>query len=380
MQRIRTLIRYDEIKESRVVRTIQNTWPINQITLLHIIIVIILSLTVVLIVVPGDEDWYAKDHWKKPFDAQEFYEITMKKIRQEELKLIQTNRQWKEEGIYALTKEAIAKANFKEPADISQRPLIIYAYAESNFARANLQYFVQNGLYAGADFLFIINGNATLDLLLPESLPNVKIVRRGNECFDMGGIGQVLNSNNRELVKKYSKFILMNASVRGPFLPTWAEGCWTDKFFNQLSDEVKLVGTTYNCGPLGHIQSMVFATDRKGIEVMLNGKITTDKDPDFLGGLSSCVKDKDDAISIEISLTNLIRKAGYKVHALFTRGKTSPTYYDKCDEGSWQDVHAYETIFVKTNSNYNVEFDSTNRLTEMHNYWGRTSWEMCKVA
>jgi len=380
MERIRTLVRYDEIKEHRIVRTIASTYPINKITINHIILVTICILSVVYLLIDGSEDFYAKDHWKKPFDPKEFYEITMRKIRQEELKLIQTNRQWKEEKIHELTLEAIARSNFAVPADISQRPLIIYAYAESNFARANLQYFIQHGLYAAADFLFIINGNATLDLLLPPRLPNVRIIRRGNNCFDMGGIGEVLNSNDRELVKKYSKFILMNASVRGPFLPTWAEGCWVDKFLGRLSDEVKLVGTTYNCGPIGHVQSMVFATDRIGINVLLNGNITTEQDPNFLGGLSSCVKDKDDAISIELSLTNLIRKANYKVEVLMTQAKTSDTYYEKCDEGGWQDVHAYETIFVKTNSNYNVEFDSTNKLTELHNYWGRTSWDMCKVV
>lgn len=34
-------------------------------------------------------------------------------------------------------------------------------------------------------------------------------------------VGEVLEANDRALVKKYDKFILMNASIRGPFMPHW---------------------------------------------------------------------------------------------------------------------------------------------------------------
>jgi hypothetical protein len=371
---------HHSIQEHPIITSLKSrydkSYPINKITLNHLIIVIIVALLLVLIFTKSKAT-LDDEEMKKLFNVTEFYEITMRKIRQEESKLVRVNRKWKEEKINALTLAAVAKGDFTKHSDPSERPLILYAYAESNFARANLQYFIQHGLYAGADFIFVINGNATLDLLLPDTIPNVRIIRRGNDCFDLGGIGEVLNANDSALVKRYSKFILMNASVRGPFMPTWAKGCWSDMFLNKLSDEVKLVGSTYNCAPLGHIQSMVFATDRIGMNILLNGNITHDQDPNFLGGLSSCVKNKDDAISIEISLTNLIHRAQYKVKVLQARAAQSETYYDDCKEGGWQGVQAYETIFVKTNSNYNIEFDNTNFLTEMHDSWGYSSWEAC---
>jgi hypothetical protein len=370
---------YQDHSTTRALRfRLDNLYPINKITLSHIIIVIIAILTVFLISFEGE--YKEPVEWKKPFNATEFYEITMRKIRQEEWKLIQVNRKWKEDKIYNKTLAAVARSDFSEKSDKSERPLIIYAYAESNFARANLQFFVQHGLHSKADFIFLINGNATLDGLIPDGIPNIRIIKRGNECFDMGGIGEILNANNSALVKKYSKFILMNASVRGPFMPTWSSGCWSDKFLNKLNEQVKLVGTTYNCGPVGHVQSMVFATDRIGINVLLSGNITYDKDPNFLGGLSSCVQDKDDAISIEISLTNLIHRAKYKAVVLMTQASSFESYYEECHEGGWADVHAYETMFVKTNSNYNIDFDTTNRLTELHNDLGYTSWDTCAAS
>lgn len=355
-----------------------STYPLNRISLYQLIVVSIAFLVIVLVSTEGE--WIEPKPKVKKFNQEEFYNITMRKIRQEEWKIIQVNKKWKEEPIFKLTKENAAKADYSDPEDSSDRPLVLYAYAESNFARANLQFFVQHGLHSKADFLFIVNGNATLDTLIPDGIPNIRILRRGNDCFDLGGIGEVLNANDSALVKKYKRFILMNASVRGPFMPIWSYDCWTDMFLNKLNDEVKLVGTTYNCGGTKHVQSMVFATDRIGLNVLLHGNITYDKDPNFLGGLSSCVQDKMDAIGIEISLTNLIYRAKYKVAVLMTESSSSPDWYQNCKEGGWANVHAYETIFVKTNSNYNIEFDTTNRLTEYHNYLvGRTSWDLCAL-
>ena len=54
----------------------------------------------------------------------------------------------------------------------------------------------------------------------------------------------------------YTYFVLMNSSVRGPFLPAhWpAAAHWTTGFTSRLSSTVKLVGPTISCegapGPL----------------------------------------------------------------------------------------------------------------------------------
>lgn len=81
------------------------------------------------------------------------------------------------------------------------------------------------------------------------------------------------------LWQQYKRFITLNASVRGPFLPMYSENCWTDSFLNRVTDRVKarhsrsscmpdpsltiwqLVGLSINCRPRPHVQAMLFATD-----------------------------------------------------------------------------------------------------------------------
>lgn len=125
----------------------------------------------------------------------------------------------------------------KGPAD-ELRPLVLYTYAESDNARTNLAFFVRNGLHAHADFVFIFNGDTDAPALLPAGLPNVRVVRRPNTCFDMGAHGEVLRQDG--LWRRYRRFVLMNASVRGPFRPTYAAGCWMDAFLGRLTDRVKV--------------------------------------------------------------------------------------------------------------------------------------------
>ena len=33
---------------------------------------------------------------------------------------------------------------------------------------------------------------------------------------------------------------MLNASIRGPFLPYWASGCWSDMYLEKVTDEVKV--------------------------------------------------------------------------------------------------------------------------------------------
>lgn len=121
------------------------------------------------------------------------------------------------------------------------RPLVLYTYAESENARANFKFFIRNGLHGQADFVFIFNGETDAPDLLPADLPNVKIVRRENKCFDIGAHGEVLRQD--DLWKKYKRFITMNASIRGPFVPTYYPSCWMDAFLGKITDKVK-VGRT----------------------------------------------------------------------------------------------------------------------------------------
>ena len=122
-------------------------------------------------------------------------------------------------------------------------PLVSYVYTESEYARINLQFFVSHGLHAAADFVFIFNGPTNADEMIPRDKPNIKIIKRKNTCYDLGSHNEVLNARKRggkALRDIYQRFILMNASVRGPFVPHWSKECWTEAYLSKLNDRVKV--------------------------------------------------------------------------------------------------------------------------------------------
>ncbi|KAF9872866.1 hypothetical protein CkaCkLH20_09729 [Colletotrichum karsti] len=279
----------------------------------------------------------------------------------------------------------------KTSAASKDRPLVVYAYHESESARANLEYFVTKGLHNAADFVFIINGEAKSSSLIPD-LPNVRIVKRDNTCFDMGAIGEVLRKD--DLWKQYKRFITMNASIRGPFLPMWSSSCWTDLYLSKVTETTKLVGMTLNCKPRLHIQSMIFATDDVGMGILLDPSIaTTASEDDQFGskdspvGLSGCYADWNAAVHAEVGTTGLIMKAGFKVDAMMTSLQAEGGAEEYCkahpDSGDvlWDkkyfgsNIHPYETIFIKANRNVDPHLMSS--MTDWHLRMNTTSFDTC---
>lgn len=180
---------------------------------------------------------------------------------------------------------------------------------------------------------------------------NVKIVRRPNKCYDLGAHAEILNQHDNGLGLngegwydsngqlpatgtphkeptteekamngtgpgyehlalrwRYKRYILMNASIRGPFMPTWSQQCWSDAYLNKVTPVVKLVGLSYNCNRgNGHVQSMIWATDSTGLQELLR--------PDVLG---NCPPDMLQAIQHEVSATTHLRQAGYAVDTMLS--------------------------------------------------------------
>lgn len=122
------------------------------------------------------------------------------------------------------------------------RPLVLYTYSESENARTNLKFFLRNGLHGRADFVFVFNGDTDAAELIPNE-PNIRIIQRENKCFDIGAHGEVLRQD--DLWKKYKRFIMMNASIRGPFAPTYYPSCWMDAFLGKITDKVKVRGSPW---------------------------------------------------------------------------------------------------------------------------------------
>ena len=129
----------------------------------------------------------------------------------------------------------------QEPAEADKaskdRPLIVYAYAESAPARENLQYFLARGLHGAADFVFVFNGETNATSLVPD-MPHIRVVKRSNTCYDLGAIGEVLRAD--DLWRRYRRFITLNASIRGPFRPMWSSACWSDVYLSKVTDATKV--------------------------------------------------------------------------------------------------------------------------------------------
>jgi hypothetical protein len=118
------------------------------------------------------------------------------------------------------------------------RPLILYSFFETPNAVSNLEFFIKHGLHGGADFIFILNGETEAHKLLPQDHSNIHYVSRPNHCFDLGAHAEVLTTG--DLYKKYKRFILMNASIRGPYLPYWAESCWSEMYLKKVTEKTKV--------------------------------------------------------------------------------------------------------------------------------------------
>ncbi|EKD13546.1 hypothetical protein MBM_08264 [Drepanopeziza brunnea f. sp. 'multigermtubi' MB_m1] len=264
-------------------------------------------------------------------------------------------------------------------------PLVTYAYAETPYGRRNLEFFVKHGLHAAADFIFILNGDTDADeTIIPKGLSNVKIIKRENTCFDLGAHWEVLTkvpgdgSGAKALKDTYHKFILMNASIRGPFVPHWSKECWTDAYLSKLSDKVKLVGSTINCmgGGSQHIQSMIYATDRIGLDIILLPE-----------GIGECFPSLQSAMNAEIRTTPLVKSKGYHIDVMLANFQSEPDYaYENCTvngeflyDGAYYgfSVHPFETIFIKTNRGISP------KLIDQHTEWvdasGYSSYDVCHV-
>jgi len=137
----------------------------------------------------------------------------------------------------AITRPAAIPLPKPSPVRKPDRPLILYTYFETDKARFNLEFFIKHGLHAQADFVFILSGDNEAEKLLPKK-SNIRFIKRKNDCYDLGAYAETLLKG--DLYKKYKKFILINASLRGPFVPYWSEACWTDMYLARITDEVKV--------------------------------------------------------------------------------------------------------------------------------------------
>lgn len=252
------------------------------------------------------------------------------------------------------------------------KTLILYVFHEFT---NRVKYFIENGIFESENhtFLIIINNNKIPEIMnLPEY---VKVLQRDNVGFDFGGWSDGLL--NDDLYKDYDKFIFINSSCMGPFTPSYYSGNWCDIFTNNITDDIKLFGTSINncnyntniievsTNPMkqSHIQSWVFCLDKIALDLLIEKGIFS----------RQYEKTHIDAINNrEVPMSREIIKNGWNIGSLMVhynnvdfrfKDKQPSDYkieffndvvYDNHYFNS--NLHPYEVIFVKDNRNINKKW------------------------
>lgn len=262
------------------------------------------------------------------------------------------------------------------------------------------EFFVKHALFQSDDVTFILVRNdstASVEYFHSIIAPytNVHVLIRPNVGCDFQGWNEALFLSVESLQKRiitagtvgappvytqYDRFIFANATVSGPYLPSYIKDTWVDCFAAPLSETVKLVGlsvnhiTTYKILPgyikmieqnydievtnTSHIQSMIFATDMTGLAVLMKKGLfrPTKQFPE----------DKTILIILhEIALTTLIFDAGFAVFSLIkapgqglvTRERADEIVRTQMNNPAYDDLWLIErsnstlceTMFVKSN-------------------------------
>ena len=238
--------------------------------------------------------------------------------------------------------------------------LILYTFYKVN---ENIHYFLKYGVFKSPDYTFLfITNDKHCNLQVPNF---VQLIKRENIGFDFGAWSEGLLHN--DYYKQFDKFLFINGSVKGPFVPTYFSGNWCDIFFNGLKDNVRLFGSTinsFNChNPIkkhrtkprfsSHVQSMVFCCEKPTLEFLIENKIFT---------LDNFTKTKLKTVEQrEFPMSRLIIEKGWNIGCLikhyqnidFTYKKPAQIkflgdfLYKDCYNG--HSIHPYEIVFIKTN-------------------------------
>lgn len=235
--------------------------------------------------------------------------------------------------------------------------LVLYVFHIYN---ERVKAFISDSLFydENIDFIIISNDEGVKVEIPGDTLTNVRVMYRKNIGYDFGGWSDALLANNT--YRGYDKFIFVNSSVVGPFLPVGYGGRWTDVYLDGLEGNIKLFGSTINTmgDPLNssHVQSYIFSMDRGTLEYLIRTGIFSS---------SEYAKDFDEAIEKkEVLMSRKVIENGWNIGSLlplyrgvdFTfRSKRPEEYgieflddvmYERYRNKLWRDE---ELVFIKGN-------------------------------
>ena len=257
------------------------------------------------------------------------------------------------------------------------KTLIIYSLYEET---SETDFFLKNGIINNldTDYVFVVNdlnfkpSNVFLDAQKKLG-SRCRLILRDNIGYDFGGYSCVVDTFTKEgRINSYEYFVFLNQTVTGPFFPSWykdPENNWAKLFTEKINQGTKLVGITINCfyhevirnenvinkrrlySP--HVQSMLFATDKVGLNLLVEYSIFDY--PNIHTSKIWIVMDK------EIKMSRIMLENNYNIACMlscsngcdFRKGKPSNAWRDALFSNSYfkENVHPYETIFIKNNRN-----------------------------
>ena len=259
--------------------------------------------------------------------------------------------------------------------------LVSYAYFERGEDPAdevdsfnNFKFFVYRGILDREDEDYVIvekGGKITVPL---PNYKNVQVIKQSPEGRDFAGYAHALENVD---INKYDKFIFLNDTCCGPFLPRYIskDANWAELFSSRLSDKVKLVGPTRNetawREPAPHIQSYAFATDKVGLKLLIEKEIFIIKNGQEHYHTFFSKQGRTEFIRrFEVGMSKVIMEQGYGIEPLVLcdlKGLNSgATYGDNQYHGITH--NPLETIFIKSNLHHRRQ-EFRNTVVQKYREW-----------
>lgn len=250
--------------------------------------------------------------------------------------------------------------------------MYVYSFTDAEY-ESNLLFFLAHGVRAddGADYVLVVQEGEGIiaETRLPADLPpNVRVLRHRNACYDWGTFGWALDRPEVN-ASRYRHVVLLNGSVRGPFLPAYWPAAlhWSSALTSRLTGDVRLVGATVSCeasrrggvpgGELRrnpHVQSYLLAMDQTALAA-----IRAD------GDVLRCWNSYHDAVwHAELGASAAVLAAGHNIASLQLRFQG----VDWRDQAAWScnaglnpygekmydgiDVNPIEVLFVKIKEHF----------------------------
>jgi lipopolysaccharide biosynthesis protein len=246
--------------------------------------------------------------------------------------------------------------------------LITYVYYETKSSIENLNFFIKRGIFENENvyYNFIINSDS-ISINIPR-FKNVNIIKGDNRGYDFGAFSKSISAID---IKEFDYFIFINDTVRGPFLPRYVQTPWYELFVSLINDKIKLVGSTINRISLStprspkegsdrHVQSMVFSTDRVGLQLLIEKEI-------FNQDLCEMIYNKygkwNFILTFEVGMSEIIISNGFDIASFLQVENNKEIILHG-------DVHFENNYFESTINPIEVMFIKTNRINnkDVRNY------------